>query len=180
MAKVRRVMDRTCVVCGHNMGPYGRICDKCGSIQRPAAGTGALLPPDKFKPCEKCGAPVPEESQEVLCEECIEKEAPRPILIFDDDDKYKRVKTYSLAGGAVSLGVLVGAGITLAFVSGAWLILLVAIGGIGLGVSGAVFMIATKRSGGKIEYYAPIKPQEAQAPVRPQETETPVDTQKKQ
>jgi hypothetical protein len=166
MAKVRGVMDRTCVVCGHNMGPYGRICDKCGSIQRPASGSGALIPPEKFKPCEKCGAPVLEESQEVLCEECLEKERPRPILVFDEDDKYKRVKTYSLAGGAASLAVLVGAGVTLAFVSGAWLILLVALGGVGLGVSGTVFLIVSRRSESKIEYYAPIKPEDAQAPAK--------------
>jgi predicted amidophosphoribosyltransferase len=160
MAKVRRVMDRTCIVCGHNLGPYGRICDKCGSIQRPAAGSGALLPPDKFKPCEKCGNPVPEESQETLCDECIETERPRPVLVFDDDDKYRKAKTYSLSGGMVSLAALVGCGIALAFISGAWLIVLVALGGIGLGVSGAVFIIVSKRSGDQIEYYAPIKPED--------------------
>lgn len=160
MAKVRRVMDRTCIVCGHNLGPYGRICDKCGSIQRPAVGSGALLPPDKFKPCEKCGAPVPEDSQETLCEECLEKERPRPVLVFEDDNTYRKAKTYSLAGGAASLATLVGCGIALFFVSAAWLFVLVAVGGIGLGVSGTVFFVARKRSGSQIEYYAPIKPED--------------------
>ncbi|MHB8897010.1 MAG: hypothetical protein ACYC99_17800 [Candidatus Geothermincolia bacterium] len=161
MARVRRVIDRTCIVCGHNLGPYGRICDKCGSIQRPVAAGGALLPPEKYKPCEKCGAPILEESLETLCEECIEKERPRPILVFDDDaDRFRKARKYSLAGGAVSLAALVGCGIALAFVSGAWLVVLIALGGVGLGASGTVFMVASKRSGSQIEYYAPIKPED--------------------
>jgi len=158
MAKVRRAMDRTCIVCGHNLGPYGRICDKCGSIQRPAAGSGALLPPDKFRPCEKCGAPVPEESQETMCEECLEKERPRPILVFEDENKYKRARAYSWAGGSVSLGVVIGCAIALAFVSGAWLIVLIALGGVGVGVSGAI-LIFSRNTEAAIEYYAPIKPE---------------------
>ncbi len=161
LARVRRAANRTCMVCGHDLGPYGRICDKCGSIQRPAVGSGALLPPDKFKPCEKCGAPVPEESQETLCEECIEKERPRPVIIFEDDSKYKKVKTRSLIGAAVSSLVILGCGITFGLVTGgAWLMALVALGGVGLGVSGAFYIIALKHSGGKIEYYAPIKPED--------------------
>ena len=159
MPRIRRVMDRTCIVCGYNLGPYGRICDKCGSIQRPAAGSGALLPPDKFKPCESCGEPIPEESQETLCDECIEKEKPRPIIVFDDTDKIRKTKRTALAGGAVSLAALVGCSVTLAFVSSVWLIVVVALSGIAVGVSGAIVIIVSRRLPGKIEYYAPIKPQ---------------------
>lgn len=162
MPRVRRVMDRTCIVCGHNLGPYGRICDKCGSIQRPAAGSGALLPPDKYKPCEKCGEPIPEESQETMCEECIERERPRPVIVFDDTEKFRRTKRAALAGSSVSLATLVGCSITLAFVSSVWLIIVVALSGIAFGVSGSVVMIVHRRLPGKIEYYAPIKPQAPQ------------------
>ena len=159
MPRIRRVMDRTCIVCGYNLGPYGRICDKCGSIQRPAAGSGALLPPDKFKACERCGEPILEESQETLCDECIEKDKPRPVIVFDDTDKIKKTKRTALAGGAVSLAVLVGCSVTLAFVSSVWLIVVVALSGIAVGVSGAIVIIVSRRLPGKIEYYAPIKPQ---------------------
>jgi predicted amidophosphoribosyltransferase len=159
MPRIRRVMDRTCIVCGYNLGPYGRICDRCGSIQRPAAGSGALLPPDKFKPCESCGEPIPEESQETLCDECIEKEKPRPVIVFDDTDKIRKTKRTALAGGAVSLAALVGCSVTLAFVSSVWLIVVVALSGIAVGVSGAIVIIVSRRLPGKIEYYAPIKPQ---------------------
>ena len=153
------MVDRTCIVCGHNLGPYGRICDKCGSIQRPAAGSGALLPPDKYKPCEKCGEPIPEDSQETMCEECIEREKPRPVIVFDDTDKIRKTKRAALAGSTVSLATLVGCSITLAFVSSVWLIVVVALSGIAFGVTGAIVMIVSRRLPGKIEYYAPIKPQ---------------------
>jgi hypothetical protein len=159
MPRIRRVMDRTCIVCGYNLGPYGRICDKCGSIQRPAAGSGAMLPPDRFRPCERCGEPIPEESQETLCDGCIEKDKPRPIIVFDDTDKIQKTKRAAIAGSAVSLAVLVGCGVTLSFVSSVWLIVVVALSGVALGVSGAIVMIVSRRLPGKIEYYAPIKPQ---------------------
>lgn len=171
MARVRRVMDRTCIVCGHNLGPYGRICDKCGSIQRPAAGSGTLLPPDKYIACEKCAAPILEETGETLCDDCMESERPRPVIVFEDTDKYKKARTYAMAGGSVSLAALVGGVIALIFVSGAYLIVLVALGSAGLAVSGAVLLIAARHSTGKIEYYAPIKPVPAEsgAPLKPAE-----------
>jgi predicted amidophosphoribosyltransferase len=163
MAGVRRVMDRTCIVCGHNLGPYGRICDKCGSIQRPAAGSGALLPPDKYIACEKCGAPILEETGETVCEDCMESDKPRPVIVFEDTEKYKKAKTYAMAAGSVSLAAVVGCGIALAFVSGVWLIVLVGLGGAGVAVSGAILLISSRSSIGKIEYYAPIKPASSSA-----------------
>ncbi|PKQ28673.1 MAG: hypothetical protein CVT63_01445 [Candidatus Anoxymicrobium japonicum] len=162
MTHVRRVMDRLCIVCGHNLGPYGRICDKCGSIQRPIAGSGTLFPPDKFIPCEKCDAPVLEETGKTVCEECIKKNMPHPIIVFEDADKYKRVKTIAMAGGSASLATLIGCGILLVFIGGAWLIALIALSSAGLFASGAVLMITSKRSTSKIEYYAPIKPEQKQ------------------
>ena len=169
MARVRRVMDRTCIVCGHNLGPYGRICDKCGSIQRPAAGSGALLPPDKYIACEKCGAPILEETGETMCDDCMETEKPRPVIVFENTDRYKKAKTYAMAGGAVSLAALVGGVVALIFVSGAYLIVLIALGSAGVAVSGAVLLISSRRSTDKIEYYAPIKPVQAEgrAPLKP-------------
>lgn len=118
-----------------------------------------MLPPDRFKPCESCGEPIPEESQETLCDECIEKEKPRPVIVFDDTDKIRKTKRTALAGGAVSLAALVGCSVTLAFVSSVWLIVVVALSGIAVGVSGAIVIIVSRRLPGKIEYYAPIKPQ---------------------
>ena len=162
MPRIRRVTDRTCIVCGYNLGPYGRICDRCGSIQRPAAGTGAMLPPDKFRPCERCGEPIPEESQETLCDECIEKDKPLPVIVFDDTDRIRKTKRKALAGGAVSLAALVGSSVTLAFVSAAWLVVIVALSSIALGVTGTIVIIVSRRLPGKIEYYAPIKPQPPQ------------------
>lgn len=158
---VRRVMDRTCMVCGHNLGPYGRICDKCGSIQRPAAGSGALLPPDKYKPCESCGQPIPEESQETLCDRCIESQKPLPVVIWEDTEKYKKAKKTATAAGGVSLGTLIASSVILAISNGALMVAMIvvlALSGIVLGMSGAVMMIAVRRMPGKIEYYAPIKP----------------------
>lgn len=164
MTRVRRVLEKTCIVCGHNLGPYGRICDKCGSIQRPSYAGGAILPPDKFKSCEKCGELIPEDSQEVLCEACIEAEKPRPIIIFEEGDRYKKTRLAALAAASLSAVTLVGCSVLMVFVSGAWLVVLVAVSGVGLGVSGAVYMIAHRRGMDKIEYYAPIKPQPARGP----------------
>lgn len=156
---VRRVMDRTCAVCGHNLGPYGRICDKCGSIQRPAVGSGALLPPDKYKPCERCGQPMPEESSETLCDRCIESEKPLPVIVIEDSGKYGKAKKTAVISGGFSLGTLIASSVTLAFSSGLMMglmIALLALSGVVLGMSAAIAMVAAKRMPGRIEYYAPI------------------------
>ena len=46
------------MVCGHPLGPLGRICDKCGSIRRPAKVVGLENPQERFSTCERCGEKV--------------------------------------------------------------------------------------------------------------------------
>ena len=67
-------MRRACLVCGHEMEPSSRICDKCGSIRRTAKPLGHRRPAEKTGACRRCGEPVPE--RETLCETCarLEKE----------------------------------------------------------------------------------------------------------
>jgi predicted amidophosphoribosyltransferase len=50
--------DRYCLVCGHPLGPLGRICDKCGSIRRPAKVVGLDHPEERFSTCERCGEKI--------------------------------------------------------------------------------------------------------------------------
>ncbi|MDD5448198.1 MAG: hypothetical protein PHO53_03435 [Actinomycetota bacterium] len=57
-----------CRVCGNMLPPYMRICDRCGSIQRPVAGDGEPIPEDEWGACQRCGIPIP--AGDVLCAEC--------------------------------------------------------------------------------------------------------------
>jgi predicted amidophosphoribosyltransferase len=52
--------ERFCLVCGHSLGPMGRICDRCGSIRRPAKVIGLENPPEHFSSCERCGEKIPQ------------------------------------------------------------------------------------------------------------------------
>jgi predicted nucleic acid-binding Zn ribbon protein len=60
--------ERYCLVCGHPLGPLGRICDKCGSIRRPAKVIGLEHPPENFSSCERCGEKIP--SGKKYCPPC--------------------------------------------------------------------------------------------------------------
>jgi predicted amidophosphoribosyltransferase len=60
--------ERYCLVCGHPLGKLGRICDKCGSIRRPAKVIGLKNPEERFSTCERCGEKVPHGRQ--YCPQC--------------------------------------------------------------------------------------------------------------
>lgn len=55
----QKTQKRSCLVCGHPMGPLDRICDKCGSIRRPAKSPGKTNPPERHSSCERCGEEIP-------------------------------------------------------------------------------------------------------------------------
>gem|GEM_PF-4337615 len=60
--------ERTCIVCGHPLEPYMRICERCGSIQRPFKTPQRKFPKERFSTCERCGKQIPEGKK--LCDEC--------------------------------------------------------------------------------------------------------------
>ena len=163
MARVRGTVQRTCIVCGHNLGPYGRICDKCGSIQRPVGGDGLPVPPDRVKPCERCGQPMPAEDPEDFCEECAKTDAPSPIIWLDEEPdphrKQRRTARISTAVAASATGVLTL--VTVLVAANAITIILLSAAGIALGASVASWIAISRRPAHRVDYYAPIKPGEA-------------------
>jgi uncharacterized OB-fold protein len=50
--------ERYCLVCGHSLGPLGRICDRCGSIRRPAKIIQDDIEPARFSSCGRCGEKI--------------------------------------------------------------------------------------------------------------------------
>lgn len=50
---------RFCMACGHEMDKLQRICEKCGSIMRPARAGGKKNPPERHSSCERCGGEIP-------------------------------------------------------------------------------------------------------------------------
>jgi hypothetical protein len=166
MARVRGSANRTCIVCGHNLGPYGRICDKCGSIQRPVRGDGRPLPPDRYKACQRCGEPIPVESQEDICENCASIEEPHPVVWVEDEDPHGKARRAAMISSGVSLAATGGMALGVIF-AGAQVILIVLLGMavVAFGVSMASWMVISRRPAHKIEYFPPIKP-EQQAEVK--------------
>ncbi len=163
MPRVRGTVDRTCIVCGHGLGPYGRICDKCGSIQRPVGGDGLLLPPDKLKACIRCGQPIPVEIQEEVCEECARIDAPGPVIWLDEEtDPHRKTKMVarvstavsSVTTGALALVIILGG---LNIVTG----LLLCVACVALGASVTSWTVISRRPAHKVEYFAPIKQDQA-------------------
>lgn len=64
---------RTCNVCGNVLEKYQRLCDRCGSIQRPVKARGVGVEPEtreKAGSCDKCGVEVPPNKS--LCKPCAE------------------------------------------------------------------------------------------------------------
>jgi len=150
--------NQMCIVCGHNLGPYGRICDKCGSIQRPSKGDGLPLPPDKLKPCVRCGQMIPVESQEDICAECAESDAPRPVVWIDDTDPRHRSIVVVKSATGVSSAAAIAAVLSVIFIGAqAALIIFLAVSAVALGASVASWVIISKRPAHKIEYFAPVK-----------------------
>lgn len=64
---------KACTVCGRELESYVRICDRCGSIQRPAGGDGIPIPPEDMDTCENCGQQYFKEDKtrvDNLCPDC--------------------------------------------------------------------------------------------------------------
>ncbi len=160
MARLRGFTDRTCIVCGHNLGPYGRICDKCGSIQRPVGGDGLPLPPDKFKACERCGNPIPVESMEDLCEQCLTGEEIPQVVWVEDVDPHRKAKLAAKISSGITIAAGVGLALVMIFVGTNILIdVLEVVVAFGIGASVASWVAISRRPAHKIEYYPPIKPE---------------------
>lgn len=133
-----------CVVCGNTLQRYQRICERCGSIQRPIRGDGEPVPPDEVGACERCGKEIPGSEQH--CEECSlvlnppEQAALRRMALA----KVAKVTTASLAASGV-LAIIAGATL-----SGMALMVIMSIGG-GLfvvfgGLYGIIYYRDRKRS----------------------------------
>jgi hypothetical protein len=165
MARIKNV-ERTCIVCGHNLGPYGRICDKCGSIQRPVKGDGLALPPDKYKPCERCGEPILIELQTDLCEECSATEEIPQVVWVEDEDPHRKARRTAQVSSGVTLATTAGLGLSIIF-AGAQVVLIVLLGVavVAFGASVASWVIISRMPAMKIEHYPPIK-QDKQVPLQ--------------
>lgn len=67
----KEVSTRTCDVCGNVLERFQRLCDRCGSIQRPVKARGIGVEPEikeKSGSCEKCGVATP--PGKTLCLPC--------------------------------------------------------------------------------------------------------------
>jgi len=159
MVRVRGTAEKTCVVCGHSLGLYGRICDKCGSIQRPVGGDGLPIPPDRVKPCERCGQPMPAEDPEDVCEECAKTEAPGPIIWLDEEpDPYRKQRRAArIATGASAATTSVLALVMVFAGANAITAILLGFAVAALGASVASWIVISRRPLHKVEYFAPIK-----------------------
>jgi hypothetical protein len=159
MVRVRGTAEKTCVVCGHSLGLYGRICDKCGSIQRPVGGDGLPVPPDRVKPCERCGQPMPAEDPEDVCEECAKTDAPGPIIWLDEEpDPYRKQRRAArIATGASAATTSVLALVMVFAGANAITAILLGFAVAALGASVASWIVISRRPLHKVEYFAPIK-----------------------
>ncbi len=65
---------KACNVCGQTLFMYMRICDRCGSIQRPVSGDGIPVPEEEMEICECCGKPAIRKEDKLIgkliCSEC--------------------------------------------------------------------------------------------------------------
>lgn len=143
---------RCCIVCGHTIGRFSTICDKCGSIQRPAKGDGIALPPEEFGICEICGDEAAE--GETLCVMCLSKQAPDPDV--RKTPRSKKLKTSSMAFGITGFAFSVATIIIAAGPGGIGLIIGLAVpGGIFLITSGSLYLLSLTPKE-KIEVYPRI------------------------
>ncbi len=122
MARINNLPDRACVVCGHNLGPYLRICDKCGSFQGHGKGDVMVIPPDEFGACARCGITIPVE--DALCAECAAIES----IVMETTGKEEggKARIASLVVFLIALAVVVGSIMAMVFAgsSALWITLL--------------------------------------------------------
>jgi len=164
MSRLRQQpIHRYCYVCGHELVPYLRICDKCGTIQRPVGGDGIPIPPDQMGVCEYCGMPVLAEDR--YCTDCLQKEPewpPGPILL-ETDGPSKKAKVTAAACGSVSLAAI-GASIIAMLVIGASTVFIVILSsaGVVLVISAGSLIRGARQPRNIIEVYKPILPEDKQ------------------
>ncbi len=70
------IQAKQCCVCGHLMEPGMRICDKCGSIARPARARGLHSTPSRTSSCQLCGVEIP--AHKTLCSKCASMPRRKP------------------------------------------------------------------------------------------------------
>lgn len=157
MARLGKFMDRSCVVCGHNLGPYLRICDKCGSIQRPTAGDGTVIPPDEFGACARCGIPIP--AEDLLCAECAAIES--IVMESPRKDEEKRTRSITAIVGLVALLVVIGSVIAMVLSGGsALLIVILCVGAVVFMISAVMVFVIMRPPKERIEVYPRYTPKE--------------------
>lgn len=147
---------RACIVCGHELGPYLKICDKCGSIQRPIGGDGMPIPPDQITSCLICGKPVLMEDR--ICAECIEAAASEEVvaqaIASQKTEGKRKAKIVSAVVGSVSLAATAASAWALLAVGGAIFIVVLAVSGLTLILStGSLIRLARPRKQ-KIEIWS--------------------------
>lgn len=156
MAHIDVSQYRYCIVCGHTIGRFSTICDRCGSIQRPAKGDGIALPPEQIGVCEICGDQAVE--GETLCAMCLSKQAPAPDV--RKVPRNKKLKTSSMACGITGLAFSVATIAIAAGPGGIGLIIGLAVpGGVLLVTSGSLFALSLTPKD-KIEVYPRIPHEE--------------------
>ena len=153
MVRVPLDWPRACIVCGHELGPYLRICDKCGSIQRPIGGDGMPIPPDEITECLICGKPVLMEER--ICAECIEAAASEEIvakaIAMQETKGRRKAKIVSAMVGSVSLAATAASIWATLAVGGALFITLLAISGLTFALSAGFFFRLARPKKLKIE-----------------------------
>lgn len=160
---VRLPLDwpRACIVCGHELGPYLRICDKCGSIQRPIGGDGMPIPPDQITACLICGKPALMEER--ICAECIEAAASEEIvantIAMQETEDRKKAKIVSAVVGSISLVATAACIWAILAVGGAIFIAILCISGLTLILSAGFFIRLVRPKKLKIEVWS-NRPQE--------------------
>jgi predicted nucleic acid-binding Zn ribbon protein len=147
---------RACIVCGHELGPYLRICDKCGSIQRPIGGDGVPIPPDQITSCLICGKPVLMEDR--ICAECIEAAASEEVvaqaMASQETAGKRKAKIVSAAVGSVSLAATAASIWALIAVGGAVFTAILAVSGLTLILSTGLLISLARTKKQKIEVWS--------------------------
>ncbi len=95
---------KACNVCGQTLFMYMRICDRCGSIQRPVSGNGIPIPQEEMEICERCGKPnIRKEDKlmgKLICSECEQAAKAQ-------EKKKSRTKTRAaIAAGSMSAAAI--------------------------------------------------------------------------
>ena len=156
MVRVPLDWPRACIVCGHELGPYLRICDKCGSIQRPMGGDGMPIPPDQITSCLICGKPALMEER--ICAECIEAAASEEIvaqaIAMQETKGRKKAKIVSAVVGSVSLAATAASAWALRAVGGGIFTAILAVSGLILILSTGFLIRLARPRKQKIEVWS--------------------------